>query len=152
MNFDFLVDCAHAVCPSNEPENNRKEISSSSLQVIMEVSVIQPFFVVHQGWASCDPPRTVDKLKLECNQLRPGDICFTLASNSALPTGAACGPRLFPEHPQSLTTAKPPAPLHIPISDPHVDVETVTETDTDSGGKFFKKGKRWPWDTCSPPE
>ncbi|GMT00422.1 hypothetical protein PENTCL1PPCAC_22596, partial [Pristionchus entomophagus] len=46
----------------------------------MEVAPEQPFFVIGQGWSSCDPEKTLMTYGLKCRQLQQGDVCVTLTT------------------------------------------------------------------------
>ncbi|OQR72205.1 hypothetical protein BIW11_10534 [Tropilaelaps mercedesae] len=61
-------------------------VTSSKQEVSVESPVDRPFFVFNRGWSSCDPPKTLHKLGLQCHKLQPGDICVTLSKN-VLPSG-----------------------------------------------------------------
>ncbi|XP_022652272.1 ataxin-1-like isoform X2 [Varroa destructor] len=56
-------------------------VASSKQEVSVESPVDRPFFVFNRGWSSCDPPKTLHKLGLQCHKLQPGDICVTLSKN-----------------------------------------------------------------------
>ncbi|XP_054288222.1 WAS/WASL-interacting protein family member 3-like isoform X1 [Macrosteles quadrilineatus] len=48
-------------------------------QVEFESAVGHPYFVYGQGWASCDPDKTLTLYGLRCHQLQVGDICISLS-------------------------------------------------------------------------
>uniref|UniRef100_A0A1B6EKJ1 AXH domain-containing protein n=1 Tax=Cuerna arida TaxID=1464854 RepID=A0A1B6EKJ1_9HEMI len=48
-------------------------------QVEFESALGHPYFVYGQGWASCDPEKTLSLYGLRCHQLQVGDICISLS-------------------------------------------------------------------------
>ncbi|XP_017048343.1 uncharacterized protein LOC108092965 isoform X2 [Drosophila ficusphila] len=44
----------------------------------LEVLPGHPMFVYGQGWASCNPPLSLQLYELKCQQLQVGDICLSL--------------------------------------------------------------------------
>uniref|UniRef100_U5EQ37 AXH domain-containing protein n=1 Tax=Corethrella appendiculata TaxID=1370023 RepID=U5EQ37_9DIPT len=52
-------------------ENNRSRTD-------IEASIEHPFFVYGQGWASCNPEKTLQLFGLKCQRLQVGDICLSL--------------------------------------------------------------------------
>lgn len=59
------------------------------LQLSLEVSEGLPFFVCGHGWSSCNPQHTSQSCRLQCRQLRVGDVCLALThmpASSSQPT------------------------------------------------------------------
>ncbi|CAB0011950.1 unnamed protein product, partial [Nesidiocoris tenuis] len=48
-------------------------------QVEVECSTEHPYFVYGQGWASCNPERTLITYGLKVHQLQVGDVCISLS-------------------------------------------------------------------------
>uniref|UniRef100_A0A1B6E312 AXH domain-containing protein n=1 Tax=Clastoptera arizonana TaxID=38151 RepID=A0A1B6E312_9HEMI len=77
-----------------EPSSTNKNINVLTLsygehrtQIEFESSEDHPYFVYGQGWASCNPDKTLAIYGLRCRRLQVGDICISLsprppASNS----------------------------------------------------------------------
>uniref|UniRef100_A0A914W3N7 AXH domain-containing protein n=1 Tax=Plectus sambesii TaxID=2011161 RepID=A0A914W3N7_9BILA len=53
-------------------------VGEHKVQVSVEATVEHPFFVIGQGWSSCNPDRTRNLYGLPCQRLQVGDICISL--------------------------------------------------------------------------
>ncbi|RWS04962.1 ataxin-1-like protein [Dinothrombium tinctorium] len=49
----------------------------------VEAPVEHPFYVYHQGWASCSPEKTLLRYGLICKELKIDDVCISLTNNSS---------------------------------------------------------------------
>ncbi|XP_063240969.1 ataxin-1-like [Bacillus rossius redtenbacheri] len=58
-------------------------------QVEFETRLEHPFFVYGQGWASCDPERSLRQYGLACHRLQVGDVCISLTPRAAPATAAS---------------------------------------------------------------
>ncbi|RWS28804.1 ataxin-1-like protein [Leptotrombidium deliense] len=47
----------------------------------VEAPLEHPFYVYNQGWASCSPPKSLQRYGLNCKQLKVDDVCISLAKN-----------------------------------------------------------------------
>nr|XP_055039616.1 uncharacterized protein LOC129427259 isoform X1 [Misgurnus anguillicaudatus] len=54
-----------------------------SQQLSLEVNEGLPFFVCGRGWSSCNPQLTSQTCRLQCHQLKVGDICLALTRDPA---------------------------------------------------------------------
>lgn len=53
-------------------------------QVEFESAEEHPYFVYGQGWASCNPEKTLAQYGLHCHQLQVGDVCISLSPRPSL--------------------------------------------------------------------
>lgn len=53
-------------------------------QVEFESAEEHPYFVYGQGWASCNPEKTLAQYGLRCHQLQVGDVCISLSPRPSL--------------------------------------------------------------------
>ncbi|KAL1266046.1 hypothetical protein QQF64_004073 [Cirrhinus molitorella] len=66
--------------PSHNPTLSclQVEIEHDHSQLSLEVSEGLPFFVCGHGWSSCNPQHTNQTCRLQCRQLKVGDMCLAL--------------------------------------------------------------------------
>ncbi|XP_052466286.1 uncharacterized protein LOC128022607 [Carassius gibelio] len=74
--------------PSNTPTLSclHLEIEHDHSQLSLEVSEGLPFFVCGHGWSSCNPRHTSQTCRLQCRQLKVGDVCLALTQ---MPTSSS---------------------------------------------------------------
>lgn len=51
----------------------------------VEATAEHPFFVIGQGWSSCNSERTENLYGLPCQRLQVGDVCISLTQNDETP-------------------------------------------------------------------
>ncbi|KAK6114573.1 Ataxin-1 and HBP1 module (AXH) family protein [Brugia pahangi] len=78
-----LVLCNSRVIRIQETEKDRQvlvtfAVGEQRILVTIAAEIEHPYFVVNQGWASCNPERTRVTYGLICRQLNVGDVCITL--------------------------------------------------------------------------
>ncbi|XP_051528128.1 uncharacterized protein LOC127425885 [Myxocyprinus asiaticus] len=73
------------ITPSHAPALSclHVKLEHDHSQLSLEVSEEFPFFVCGRGWSSCNPHHTSQTCRLQCHQLKVGDICLTLTHVSA---------------------------------------------------------------------
>ncbi|KAI7795543.1 uncharacterized protein LOC130571630 [Triplophysa rosa] len=59
------------------------EIERDHSQLSLEANEGLPFFVCGQGWSSCNPRHTRETCRLQCHQLKVGDVCLALTRDPA---------------------------------------------------------------------
>ncbi|KAF4107094.1 uncharacterized protein LOC131549599 [Onychostoma macrolepis] len=59
------------------------EIEHDHSELSLEVSEGLPFFVCGHGWSSCNPQHTSQTCRLQCRQLKVGDMCLALTHMAA---------------------------------------------------------------------
>lgn len=52
-------------------------LETSRTIVFVEVPIEHPFIVLHRGWSSWSPQRTLEKFGLKCRKLKIGDVCIS---------------------------------------------------------------------------
>lgn len=82
------------------------------LQVTVEAPVEHPFFVFNRGWSSCNPERSLQRYRLQCQRLSVGDVCISLTHRAAKSLdappsrgdarGARSAPKTDPMNPLSI--------------------------------------------------
>merc|ERR1719402_9520 len=53
-------------------------VGKQRIQVTVEAAMEHPFFVFGQGWSSSSPELTQTRYRLQCQQLKVGDVCISL--------------------------------------------------------------------------
>ncbi|XP_051768450.1 uncharacterized protein LOC127522475 [Ctenopharyngodon idella] len=68
------------ITPSHTPALSclHVEIEHDHSLLFLEVSEGLPFFVCGRGWSSCNPQHTSQSCRLQCHQLKVGDVCLAL--------------------------------------------------------------------------
>eukprot|EP00092_Neocalanus_flemingeri_P020618 GFUD01022340.1.p1 GENE.GFUD01022340.1~~GFUD01022340.1.p1 ORF type:complete len:175 (+),score=53.62 GFUD01022340.1:223-747(+) len=56
-------------------------VGRNTEEVTISASPEHPFFVYGHGWSSCYPSLTMARYSLDCDQLKVGDVCVSLARN-----------------------------------------------------------------------
>ncbi|EEC01063.1 hypothetical protein IscW_ISCW000694 [Ixodes scapularis] len=80
--------------------------------VTVEAPVEHPFFVFNRGWSSCNPERSLQRYRLQCQRLSVGDVCISLTHRAAKSLdappsrgdarGARSAPKTDPMNPLSI--------------------------------------------------
>ncbi|XP_055597888.1 ataxin-1 [Uranotaenia lowii] len=68
----------HIVIITFSYDNNRSRVD-------IEATIEHPFFVYGQGWASCNPEKSMQQFGLRCQKLQVGDICLSLIPREKAP-------------------------------------------------------------------
>ncbi|XP_061101112.1 ataxin-1-like [Conger conger] len=82
-------------------------VGGRGTRVAIDVPPEHPFFVFGRGWSSCCPDRTARLYGLDCQRLRAGDVCVSIALQQPKPP-----PSRAPAPPAALHPMGPPAPHH----------------------------------------
>lgn len=64
-------------------------VGQNQVQVTVEAPVEHPFFVFNRGWSSCNPERSLQRYRLECQRLSVGDVCISLTQRAGKPCRGA---------------------------------------------------------------
>ncbi|CAN7992099.1 unnamed protein product [Ixodes hexagonus] len=94
-------------------------VGQNQVQVTVEAPVEHPFFVFNRGWSSCNPERSLQRYRLQCQRLSVGDVCISLthragkarsgldaplctAKGTPPSAAASCAPKTDPMNPLSI--------------------------------------------------
>lgn len=87
-------------------------VGQNQVQVTVEAPVEHPFFVFNRGWSSCNPERSLQRYRLQCQRLSVGDVCISLTHRAAKSLdappsrgdgrGARSAPKTDPMNPLSI--------------------------------------------------